>query len=243
MRRVLIVGRTRYRLPLEPGLARKFDALRAVVDLRVIGSAPAGSPTGDATFRLVPPLRPRALDGLAFHGALAVPRRARGARVRPGRGARAGRARGGGLPRRAAARAEPHPDRARRPRRLALGDAPLRLAGAQAAQPTRRPDRGLGGAPRRRDPHGVRLHDGPRARGRTRAGGGLPRLHGSRAISRPDSAAAGAPSGAVHRRARALQEHRRAGGGMAAGGAPAARRAAPHRRPRHARGGRRGARP
>ena len=76
MKRVLIVGRTRYRLPLEAGLARKFDALRAVLELRVIGSAPAGAPTGDRTFRLVPPLRPRALDGVAFH--LALPFRVAG---------------------------------------------------------------------------------------------------------------------------------------------------------------------
>ncbi|MGI8421991.1 MAG: glycosyltransferase family 4 protein [Gaiellaceae bacterium] len=72
MRSVLIVGRTRYRLPLDPSLARKFDALKQVLDVRVIGSAPAGSPTGDETFRLVPPLRVRKLDGLAFHLGLAA---------------------------------------------------------------------------------------------------------------------------------------------------------------------------
>jgi glycosyltransferase involved in cell wall biosynthesis len=64
--RVLIVGRTRYRLPLAPGLAPKFDALARELDVRDLGSAAAGSPTGDATFSLVPPLRPRVLDGLAF---------------------------------------------------------------------------------------------------------------------------------------------------------------------------------
>ena len=65
--RVLLVGRTRYGLPLGPNLARKFDALREVFDLRVIGSALDGSALTDETFRLVPPLRPRMLDGLAFH--------------------------------------------------------------------------------------------------------------------------------------------------------------------------------
>jgi glycosyltransferase involved in cell wall biosynthesis len=65
-----MVGRTRYRLPLEPSLARKFDALRSVVELRVLASAPAGAPTGDDTFTLVPPVSPRALDGLAFQLAL-----------------------------------------------------------------------------------------------------------------------------------------------------------------------------
>jgi glycogen(starch) synthase len=65
--RVLLVGRTRYRLPLDPSLRLKFDALRDRFDLRVLGSAPDGGPPGDETFRLVPPLRPRKLDGLAFH--------------------------------------------------------------------------------------------------------------------------------------------------------------------------------
>jgi glycosyltransferase involved in cell wall biosynthesis len=38
----------------------------------VLGSAPAGAPTDDDTFRLVPPLKPRKLDGLAFHASLPV---------------------------------------------------------------------------------------------------------------------------------------------------------------------------
>ena len=70
MTKLLIVGRTRYRLPLEPSLARKFDALRGAVELRVLASAPAGAPVGDDTFTLVPPFSPRALDGLAFQLAL-----------------------------------------------------------------------------------------------------------------------------------------------------------------------------
>jgi glycosyltransferase involved in cell wall biosynthesis len=68
--RVLLVGRTRYRLPLAPSLRRKFDAMAEVLDVRVLASAPAGSPTEDETFRLVRPLRPRILDGLFFHLAL-----------------------------------------------------------------------------------------------------------------------------------------------------------------------------
>jgi glycosyltransferase involved in cell wall biosynthesis len=70
--RVLLVGRTRYKLPLDESLKRKFDALVAVMDLRVLASAPSGSPLGDATFRLAPPFRPRVLDGLAYHLALPV---------------------------------------------------------------------------------------------------------------------------------------------------------------------------
>ncbi len=65
--RVLFVGRTRYRLPLSPSLSEKFDALARVLEVHVLASAAAGSTTfGDATFRLVPPLRPRPLDGVAF---------------------------------------------------------------------------------------------------------------------------------------------------------------------------------
>jgi glycosyltransferase involved in cell wall biosynthesis len=68
--RVLFVGRTRYRLPLSPTLERKFAALGDELELRVLASAVPGSPHGDATFTLVPPLRPRALDGIAFWLAL-----------------------------------------------------------------------------------------------------------------------------------------------------------------------------
>lgn len=71
-KRVLFVGRTRYRLPLSESLARKFEALRDELDVRVLASAPHGAPTADETFRLVPPLRPRPLDGLAFHATLPV---------------------------------------------------------------------------------------------------------------------------------------------------------------------------
>ena len=64
--RLLIVGRSRYRLPLSPPLARKFEALGRELDVRVLGSAEPGSPTRDGVFTLVAPLRVRALDGLVF---------------------------------------------------------------------------------------------------------------------------------------------------------------------------------
>ena len=70
--RVLFVGRTRYRLPLSPTLARKFDALKRELDVRVLASAALGSPVGDATFTLVPQFRPRALDGVSYWLALPV---------------------------------------------------------------------------------------------------------------------------------------------------------------------------
>jgi len=69
-RRALFVGRTRYRLPLAPSIAQKFDALRDELDVRVLASAADDSTRGDETFTLVPPLRPALLDGLAFWTAL-----------------------------------------------------------------------------------------------------------------------------------------------------------------------------
>ncbi len=65
--RVLLVGRTRFGLPLTGGLRRKFDALAERLELRVVGSARSGSSRSDAIFRLLPPLRPRAIDGPWFH--------------------------------------------------------------------------------------------------------------------------------------------------------------------------------
>jgi glycosyltransferase involved in cell wall biosynthesis len=67
---VLIVGRTRYRLPLGESLRRKFDALGAELELRVLGSAQPFSPRRSETFRLVRRKRPAALDGVLFYAAL-----------------------------------------------------------------------------------------------------------------------------------------------------------------------------
>jgi glycosyltransferase involved in cell wall biosynthesis len=52
--RVLWVGRTRYRLPLEPGLARKWDGLSARLEVRVLGTAAGGDSAVDSRFWLVP---------------------------------------------------------------------------------------------------------------------------------------------------------------------------------------------
>ena len=49
--RVLFVGRGRLTLPLAPWLARKWDALDEVLDLRVLN---AGSGSGDPRFMLLP---------------------------------------------------------------------------------------------------------------------------------------------------------------------------------------------
>ena len=68
--RLLLVGRTHYALPLDDGTRRKFDALEKLFELRVLASAPAGSPTSDHTFRLVAPARSRRLDGPLFYAGL-----------------------------------------------------------------------------------------------------------------------------------------------------------------------------
>jgi glycosyltransferase involved in cell wall biosynthesis len=67
MRRLLMVGRTRYRLPLSPSLERKFAALAERLDVRVLASAADGS-RGDETFRLWQRLP--LFDGAAFYATL-----------------------------------------------------------------------------------------------------------------------------------------------------------------------------
>jgi glycosyltransferase involved in cell wall biosynthesis len=68
-RRLLMVGRSRYTLPLSPSLARKFDALSAELDVRVLGSS-GGGRGRDPRFRLAPRARPRLLDGASFYALL-----------------------------------------------------------------------------------------------------------------------------------------------------------------------------
>ena len=68
--RVLMVGRTRYRLPLTGSLRRKFDALGTRLDLRVLATAPRGAPRGDARFELQRGTPVPALDGPVFYGSL-----------------------------------------------------------------------------------------------------------------------------------------------------------------------------
>ncbi len=64
-----MVGRTRYALPLSPSLERKFDALSAELDVRVLASA-GGGQGADPRFHLVPRVRPRILDGASFYALL-----------------------------------------------------------------------------------------------------------------------------------------------------------------------------
>lgn len=66
--RVLLVSRRRYTLPLGASERRKFEAMKELMELRVLASGTAG----DETFALVPPFPVGALDGLVFHLALPV---------------------------------------------------------------------------------------------------------------------------------------------------------------------------
>lgn len=68
--RVLMVGRTRYRLPLDESLARKFDALGRRVDLRVLAAAFRDAPGGNGTFSLQRGTPLPALDAPLFYGSL-----------------------------------------------------------------------------------------------------------------------------------------------------------------------------
>lgn len=63
--RVLFVGRTRYRLPLEGGLERKWDALAERTELRVLAVSGDGRAHDDGVFRLVPRLP--FLDGALYY--------------------------------------------------------------------------------------------------------------------------------------------------------------------------------
>ena len=77
-----MVGRTRYRLPLNGSLGRKFAALENRLALRVLASAPRGGATGDGTFALQRGTPVAALDGPLFYGTLPL-RIARELRHRP----------------------------------------------------------------------------------------------------------------------------------------------------------------
>jgi phosphatidyl-myo-inositol dimannoside synthase len=67
-RRLLMVGRTRYALPLSPSLERKFDALGQELDVRVLASRAVETNGADPRFHLVGPAP--VLDGPAFYAAL-----------------------------------------------------------------------------------------------------------------------------------------------------------------------------
>ncbi len=68
-KRLLMVGRSRYSVPLSPSLEQKFAALSAELDVRVLAAEGRGD-GADPRFRLVRPARPRVLDGPAFYASL-----------------------------------------------------------------------------------------------------------------------------------------------------------------------------
>jgi len=68
-RRLLMVGRTRYDLPLSETLTRKFDALEHELDVRVLATA-GRVEARDERFRLYRPLPLAKLEGAAFYALL-----------------------------------------------------------------------------------------------------------------------------------------------------------------------------
>ena len=70
--RVLFVARTRYALPLNPTLQRRFEALSAVIDWRQLGTSATGCEVRDERFTLVSRFPVRRLDGLMFYSFLPV---------------------------------------------------------------------------------------------------------------------------------------------------------------------------
>jgi glycosyltransferase involved in cell wall biosynthesis len=68
--RVLLVSRTRYELPLDETLRRRFDALSDAFDWRQLGTSATGTGVVDDRFTLVPRFPLGLLDGAVFYGAL-----------------------------------------------------------------------------------------------------------------------------------------------------------------------------
>ncbi len=230
------MGRTRYRLPLDPGLARKWDALSELMDVRVVASGTR--PRRALPSRPAPPTRRAEL----LYGA-AVGRRRRAALVPARRRDRRERVRGGGGRAGRAARPLACARRGRGARRLARVVEPLRLAGPRAPAAREQCRRGVRGRPRRRPPRGLGIHrlDARVARAyAARRLHDLLRPHGFRRADRPGP---GRPARALRRRPRALQERRGARRGLAPRLGCGARRGAAPGRPGNADGGGRGARP
>ena len=156
---------------------------------------------------------------------------------------RTGGARDGGRPRRASARGRGDCGDRRRVRRLSRPVTSVLVTPSRSAQRRRRPHRTNRSPPRRRYPHRDGIHDGPRARPRSRARGRVPRLHGLRVVPPVAAgAASGTTAGALRRGARALQERRRAWRGVAWRRHLGSRGEAAHRRHRLTSARRRGAR-
>jgi glycosyltransferase involved in cell wall biosynthesis len=68
--RVLFVSHTRYDVPLSPSLAKKWDALSEVLDVRVIGAAGRHVTNKDPRIRPLRMPAPPIMHGVAYHAAL-----------------------------------------------------------------------------------------------------------------------------------------------------------------------------
>ncbi len=121
--RVLFVSRTRYRLPLDPSVARKWDALAAEMELRVLAG---GDTADDGRFRLVPGRSPAFYLSLPLRVAEELRRFRPDVVIAQSPYEASCRARG---PR---ARALERTSRPRGARRLAHGDEAVRIAAAPA---------------------------------------------------------------------------------------------------------------
>ena len=228
--RVLFVGRTRYRAA---ALARRCGASgtrsRTCSTLRVLASSPDRS---DAATRRSPAAPRRALDGPLFW--LTLPLRVRREARRSGRDAIVAQS-----PFEAAAAlvartgvpviVELHGDWRTFAR---LYGSPLRRV-ARARSPTRSAT--LGGAARGEGADRLAVHRrGSRARPAASPAAEFPAFMDLEPFTGPASAAARAADGALHRRARAVQEHRRSRRGLAARAAAAPDAESPARRQGHA---------
>ena len=234
--RILMVGRMRYSLPLPDWLAGSSTRSSASSTSASSPRRDRHSPATDERFRLLEPSRLGMLDGVLFYLRLPFHVRRQIIDFRPGGDHRReplhGRA--GARRPRARLRAEAA-GRGRGARRLADGDAALRVAVAALPVAARGRRRAHRGPPRRR--RRARCRATPRASSRRCAG--FRRRPPSRPTwisppsprSRPQPLP-GAADGALRRDARGLQEHRRPRGGVAAGRARASRSAPRDRRRR-----------
>ena len=175
--RLLLVARTRYELPLSPSLERKFDALRERFDVRVLATSADGRARDDGTFRLVGRLP--LFDGPLFYALLPFRVRRLAREHRPAAIVTQS-------PYEAAlvrARAHGRAGRRRGARRLAHGDAALRLAASARALAARRRRRHLWAPPRRRGADDLAVHVRARPRARRRARAEFADVHRPRACS------------------------------------------------------------
>ena len=169
-RKLLMVGRMRYALPLSPSLAAEVRRARRRARRPRARERRGGGNGADPRFALAAPVRPRVLDGAAFYALAAFPSRARAAALPPGRGprrraARRRRSRSSGAHSPACRRESSPTSTATRRAATRLYGSPLRkaLAPLGDALARARP------APRGRRADDLRLHVRSRSRRRRRA--------------------------------------------------------------------------